>query len=160
MKRLAPCLALAFALSAPCFAQVPVEAGADQEKMLASSDPRVAANKRLVFDFWRQVFEGHHLEAVDKYLTEGYIQHNPNVPSGRAGFVTFFSRFAKPKPIENRITAPLVSIVAEGDMVVLAFAREYPDAKNPGQKYTSTWFDMFRIENGKIAEHWDPALKP
>jgi predicted SnoaL-like aldol condensation-catalyzing enzyme len=31
---------------------------------------------------------------------------------------------------------------------------------NKGQKYTSTWFDMFRIENGKIAEHWDPATKP
>jgi len=34
-----------------------------------------------------------------------------------------------------------------------------PDPKGPAKKYTTTWFDMFRIENGKIAEHWDPALK-
>ena len=158
MKRLAACLALA--LSLPCFAQVPVQANPDQEKLLASSDPRVAAHKRLVYDFWREVFEGHHLESAEKYMAEGYIQHNPNVPTGRAGFLTFFGRIAKPKPVENRITAPLVSIVGEGDMVMLAFAREYPDPRNPGQKYTTTWFDLFRIENGKIAEHWDPALKP
>ena len=29
----------------------------------------------------------------------------------------------------------------------------------PGKKYTSTWFDMLRVENGKVAEHWDPATK-
>ena len=157
MKRIALCLALA--LSLPSFAQVAVQGNPDQEKMLASSDARVAANKRLVYDFWRDVFEGHHLEFADKYLAEGYIQHNPNVPTGRAGFVTFFGRFAKPKPVENHIVAPLVAILGEGDMVVLAFARENPDPKNPGQKYSTTWFDMFRIENGRIAEHWDPAQK-
>jgi predicted SnoaL-like aldol condensation-catalyzing enzyme len=157
MKRIALCLA--FALTLPCLAQVPVQANPDQERMLASADARVAANKRLVYDFWREVFEGHHLEFADKYMAEGYIQHNPNVPTGRAGFLTFFGRFAKPKTIENRIVAPVVSILGEGDMVVLAFARENPDPKNPGQKYSTTWFDMFRIENGKIAEHWDPAVK-
>jgi hypothetical protein len=64
MKRIALCLALALTL--PCFAQVPVQANPDQERMLASADPRVAANKRLVYDFWRDVFEGHHLELADK----------------------------------------------------------------------------------------------
>nr|WP_236599887.1 nuclear transport factor 2 family protein [Ramlibacter alkalitolerans] len=143
----------------PCFAQVPVQGSPDQDRMLASADGRVAANKRLVYDFWREVFEGGHLELADKYMAEGYIQHNPNVPSGRAAFVSFFGRIARPKPVENRIVAPLVAILGEGDMVVLAFARENPDPKNPGQKYTTTWFDMFRIENGRIAEHWDPAQK-
>jgi predicted SnoaL-like aldol condensation-catalyzing enzyme len=157
MKRIAPCLA--FALALPCFAQLPVQAAADQEKLLASPDPRVAANKRLVYDFWREVFEAHHMELADKYMAEGYIQHNPNVPTGRAAFVGFFGRLPV-KPVENRITAPLVAILGDGDFVTLAFAREYPDPKNPGQKYTTTWFDMFRIENGRIAEHWDPALKP
>jgi len=158
MKRIALCLALALPLSG--FAQVPVQANPDQERMLASPDPHVAANKRLVYDFWREVFEAHHMELADKYMAEGYIQHNPNVPTGRAAFVAFFSRVAQPKPIENRITAPLVAMLGDGDLVTLAFAREYPDPKNPGRKYTTTWFDMFRIENGRIAEHWDPALKP
>ena len=81
------------------------------------------------------------------------------MPSGRAAFVDFFSKIGKPKPIEARITAPLVSIVAERDLVVLGFVREYDDPKEAGKKYTTTWFDMFRIVNGKIDEHWDSALK-
>jgi predicted SnoaL-like aldol condensation-catalyzing enzyme len=152
-------LAGLLAALAPCTAQVAVTATANQEALLASADPRLAANKRLVYDFWREVFEGGHLEAADKYLADGYIQHNPNVPTGRAGFVEFFGKFAKPKPIESRIKAALVSIVAEGDLVVLGFAREYPDPKDSARKYTTTWFDMFRIEAGRIAEHWDPATR-
>jgi predicted SnoaL-like aldol condensation-catalyzing enzyme len=140
-------------------AQVAVSAGADQARMLASADPQLAANKRLVYDFWREVFEGGHMELVDKYLAESYIQHNPNVPTGRAGFVEVFSRFRKPVPIEAQIKAPVVAIVAEGDLVVLSFARENVDPKDATRKYSTTWFDMFRLDGGKIAEHWDPALK-
>ncbi|MGZ5133376.1 MAG: nuclear transport factor 2 family protein, partial [Caldimonas sp.] len=99
------------------------------------------------------------MEFAEKYMAESYIQHNPNVPTGRAAFVEFFSRVARPKPIEPRIKAPLVAIVAEGDRVVLSFVRENTDPKDATKKYTTTWFDMFRIENGRIAEHWDPATK-
>jgi predicted SnoaL-like aldol condensation-catalyzing enzyme len=42
---------------------------------------------------------------------------------------------------------------------VLSFVRPAGDPKDPNQEATSTWLDMFRIENGKIAEHWDPAPK-
>jgi len=41
--------------------------------------------------------------------------------------------------------------------VVLAFVREAPDPKDAARKYTTTWFDMFRVADGKIAEHWDAA---
>ena len=157
LRCLATVGALSFALHAG--AQVPVVANPDQAAMLASADPQLQANKRLVYDFWREVFEARHMDLADKYLSDAYIQHNPNVPSGRAAFVDFFSKIGKPKPIEARITAPLVSIVAERDMVVLGFVREYGDPKEAGKKYTTTWFDMFRIVNGKIDEHWDSALK-
>jgi predicted SnoaL-like aldol condensation-catalyzing enzyme len=140
-------------------AQVPVLANANQEQMLTGSDPMALMNKRLVYDFWREVFEGGHMELAEKYMAESYVQHNPNVPTGRAAFVEFFSKVAKPKPIESKVKAPLVAVVAEGDLVVLAFAREGADPKDATKKYTTTWFDMFRIENGKIAEHWDPATK-
>jgi len=53
-----------------------------------------------------------------------------------------------------------VAILADGDLVVLSFAREYPDPQDPAKRYTTTRFDMFRIVDGKIAEHWDPATKP
>jgi predicted SnoaL-like aldol condensation-catalyzing enzyme len=42
---------------------------------------------------------------------------------------------------------------------VLSFARENVDPKDATRKYSTTWFDMFRLDGGKIAEHWDPALK-
>ena len=149
--------------AATAHAQLPVLPAADQEVLLASADPALAANKKLVWDFWREVFEGGHMELADKYMAESYIQHNPNVPTGRAAFVSFFTQFAKPKAIQPRIAAPLVSIVAERDLVILSFVRETRDpkdaAKGGGKSATTTWFDMFRIENGKIAEHWDCAPK-
>ena len=160
MRRLLPLVSICCALSfSPAHAQVAVQANLDQERLVASADPRLAANKRLVYDFWREVFEGGHMDLAEKYMAESYIQHNPTVPTGRAAFVDFFSKFAKPKPIESKIKAPLVSIVAEGDYVVLSFVREVADPADPAKKYTTTWFDMFRIENGKIAEHWDGAQK-
>ena len=99
------------------------------------------------------------MDLAEKYMAENYIQHNPNVATGRAAFIEFFSKLSGPKPIEAQVKAPLVSIVAEGDMVVLSFVREGPDPKDPTKKYTTTWFDMFRLEGGKIAEHWDGAQK-
>lgn len=146
-------------LVSPVFAQVAVQASLDQEKLISSADPHLAANKRLVYNFWREVFEGGHMELAEKYMAESYIQHNPTVPTGREAFVNFFSQFVKAKPIEPMIKAPLVSIVAEGDYVILSFVRELAEATDPANKYTTTWFDMFRIENGKIAEHWDAAQK-
>lgn len=152
---------LALAIAAPLVAQaqVPVQANLDHQQMLASPDPKLAANKRLVYDFWREVFEAAQMDLAEKYMAPTYIQHNPNVPTGRAAFIEFFAKVRKPRPIEPRVAAPLVSIVADGNLVVLAFAREGIDPKDPAKKYTTTWFDMFRIEDGKIAEHWDPAQK-
>ena len=145
------------ALSA--LAQVPVQGNPDHERMLASADPVLAANKRLVYNFQREVLEGGHLELAGKYLTEGYIQHNPNVPTGRDGFVKFFSQFSKPGTIEAKVKAPVVSVTAEGDMVVISYRAKVIDPANDKETVTTTWFDMFRIENGKLAEHWDPAPK-
>ena len=75
------------------------------------------------------------------------------------GRVACFSRIAQPVPIAPAVKAPLVSIVAEGDYVVLSFVRDVVDPIDPAKKYTTTWFDMFRIEHGLIAEHWDGAQK-
>lgn len=150
---------LALSAGTACLAQVAVTAAPDHGVLLASADPKLAANKRLVYDFWREVFEAGHLDKADQYLAETYIQHNPNVPTGRAGFVEFFGRFAKRKEIAPKVAAPLVAIVAERDIVVLSFVAERKDPKDPAKTYTTTWFDMFRIEGGKVAEHWDGDLR-
>src|SRR5262245_47027085 len=142
------------------FAQAaPVVGNPDHEQLLKASDPKLAANKRLVYDFWREVFEGGHLDLAPKYMTDTYIQHNPLVASGRDAFVEFVSEFAKPKPMQAKVQAPLVALVAEGERVLTVFGRELEDPKDKTQKDTTTWFDMWRIENGKMAEHWDAAEK-
>ena len=157
MKTLAGVLTLACALAMPpaARAQVDVQPSPNQAQLLSSADPRLAANKRLVYDFWREVLEAGHMDLAPKYMLESYIQHNPNVPTGRAAFVDFFSKMSKPKPIEPTIKAPLVAIVAERDLVVLSFVRKVADPKDQTKTYTTTWFDMFRVDGGKIAEHWD-----
>lgn len=130
-----------------------------QKAMLYSKDAALAQNKKIVYDFWRSVLEGGHLELAPQYMTETYIQHNPNVPTGRQGFLDFFGKFARPLPIADTIKGPLIAIVAEGDRVVLTFKDVRPEPKDPTKQYTTTSFEMLRIENGKVAEHWDSALK-
>lgn len=141
------------------FAQLPVKPLAPQSELLKSDDPVLARNKKLVYDMWREFLEAGHMDAAEKYLAEDYMQHNPLAATGRKAVVEFFSRFSTPKEIVDTIKTSVVSIVAEKDLVVISFARELPDPKDNTKKYTTTWFDMFRIENGKIAEHWDCAVK-
>ena len=141
------------------FPQVPVAPDPDHESMLKHQDPQLARNKRFVYDFWREVFEAAQMDLAPKYMTETYIQHNPRVPTGRQAFSDFFTKVRKPTPIEPKVRAPLVAMLADGDLVTMVFVREYPEPSDPTKKYTTTWFDMFRIVDGKIAEHWDPAVK-
>ena len=141
------------------FSQLPVKPLAAQEKLLKSNNKMLTANKKLVYDMWREFLEGGHLEVADKYFDENYMQHNPNAATGRKAVVDFFSKFSKPKPIVDTIKSSVVAIIAEGDLVMLSFVREMPDPVDPTKKYTTTWFDLFRIANGKIAEHWDCAEK-
>ena len=87
-------------VAGPCSqAQVAVQANPDQARMLQDSDAHLAANKRLVYDFWREVYEGGHTELASRFMSESYIQHNPNVPTGRAAFVDFVSESSAPKAI-------------------------------------------------------------
>jgi predicted SnoaL-like aldol condensation-catalyzing enzyme len=139
-------------------AQVPPTAAADQVAMLRSDDPQLARNKKLVFDFWRIVYEGGHLDQAPQYMAPEYIQHNPNVKSGRAAFIELFSKQRPPRPVAPRIKMPVIAISAERDLVTVSTVRKVRDRKDPGHIYFITWFDMFRIDaNGRIAEHWDPS---
>ena len=95
MKHLSQELLVALALCAPLLvhAQVPVQANADHEQLLASTEPRLAANKRLVYDFWREVFEGGHMEFAEKYglnmpiarEVDGVVNHGSTVEEAYRG---------------------------------------------------------------------------
>ncbi|HWU02053.1 MAG TPA: nuclear transport factor 2 family protein [Novosphingobium sp.] len=128
-----------------------------QLRLLDSADPRLAANKRLVFDMYREIVMGGHAERVEAYFTPEYIQHNPNVASGRDALAAFLRGSRPARPVEDRITLPLLNIIAEGDYVLVICER--PETDEHGQAYRTSWFDFYRIADGRIAEHWDPALK-
>ncbi len=153
------CCALSLALfAAPVFAALPVVPAPDQAALLKSKDPKLAANKKICYDFFRIVLRGRHLDQADKYMLDDYIQHNPNADTGMAGFKAYFTKLGGPQAIPDTLPG-LVAIQAEGNFVTLSFVREMPDPANKSQKYTTTWFDMFRLDHGKIAEHWDVATK-
>jgi predicted SnoaL-like aldol condensation-catalyzing enzyme len=152
------CLIVILLFSVQLYAQLEPKPLAAQEELLKDRDPKLAANKKLVYDFWREVLEARHLDLADKYMRTDYMQHNPNAETGVAGFKAYFSRLGGPLPIDPKIKRQVISIVAAGDLVVLSFVQDNKDSK--GQPYKTTWFDMFRIQDGKIAEHWDSATKP
>ena len=142
-------------------AQEPVVGASDPDALFHSSDPTLNANKQAAYHIVKDLLEAGHWELADRYLTERYIQHNPNAASGRAGVVRFFTeiRKVKPTPIPEKMTTKVVSVVAEGDLVVVAYVHEVKEAKDPSKSYTTTWFDMWRFKDGKADEHWDPATR-
>ena len=90
-------------------------------------------------------------EAFDKYVGPEYIQHNPGVPSGREAAIKLLSGFATPgSPVRYEFKRVLV----DGDLVAI-HAHLVP---KPGDRGTAV-VDIFRLENGKIVEHWD-VLQP
>jgi predicted SnoaL-like aldol condensation-catalyzing enzyme len=158
VSKLVVLLTVILSLASATHAQeAPIE-NPDQLSMLKSSDPHLARNKKHVFDFWRIVFEGGHMDRAPEFMAEEYIQHNPNVQSGRKTFIELFSKIRPPKPIEPRIKVPVINITAEGNIVTVTHVRKVRDRNNPEHIYYITWFDMFRInDNGLIAEHWDSS---
>lgn len=155
---LACCLLSAGALP-PALAQEPPVGVADQQALLKSHDPKLAANKKLVYDMYRAIVIGGRYEMAEQFFTKDYIQHNPNVKSGRDALVEFIKNSRPQRPIPPEITFPLISIIAEGDMVMVATVTWEPDPEKPGERYATTHFDLYRIENGLIAEHWDHVPK-
>jgi predicted SnoaL-like aldol condensation-catalyzing enzyme len=139
-------------LASPAWAQLPVEAHPHQIDLLPSADAPLAANKRLVFDFWREVVQAHRVDRASAYLAKGFVDHGATGAGDRDAFVAGLGR-RPPEPVKATID-DLVSIVAERDIVVLAFRRELPDLEHEGQTYTTTAFEMLRLAQRRIVERW------
>jgi predicted SnoaL-like aldol condensation-catalyzing enzyme len=133
--------------------------GTAQYALLEAASPELANNKRLVFDTWRQLVDAGREEVAELYLAEDYIQHNPNAATGRAGARAYFAT-RDDLPIETSLRQDLVAMIAEGDLVVQVLRVELPNPYRAGETYTTAWFDLFRIADGRLAEHWDAAVKP
>jgi predicted SnoaL-like aldol condensation-catalyzing enzyme len=161
-------IALAAALFAlwqvtPAAAQAlsdPVVAAPNPEALFTSKDPKLNRNKQAALHIEKDLLESHRWSEADKWLTQKYIQHNPQAASGLPGVVKFFTEVLKqkPLPLQNPTKVEIVAVQAEGDYVTVSTVRHLKDAK--GGDYTTTWFDMWRFVDGKADEHWDPASLP
>jgi predicted SnoaL-like aldol condensation-catalyzing enzyme len=117
-------------------------------------------NLDMVLTWWREVIDAGHVELAPQFQAEDYIQHNPGINTGRAAFVALFSSLRKPvNPIPAAMTNPPVVKGAKGDYVWLIFETEQKDPRDPSKTYHSNSFDVLRIQNGKVQEHWDSAQK-
>jgi predicted SnoaL-like aldol condensation-catalyzing enzyme len=149
-------LGAAAVVSAPSAAQEPVIAAADPEALFTDPNPTLNANKQAVLHILRELLQCNHWDEADKYLTERYLQHNPNVTSGRANVIKYFG----PPPRTatcGKLTMPVVTVLTSGNIVGIVFRAEYDDPRKPGTKYTSISYDQWRIVDGRADEHWDTS---
>jgi len=118
-------------------------------------------NKKVVFDFYRLVFEPRNTDLVEQFVADNFVEHNPRLQSDRDNFVKFLKTLPKPKSedIGSDLQDPPTLIVAEGDLVTYIFKRSTPDPQDKSKTYDRFTFDTFRIKDKKIVEHWDSATK-
>lgn len=121
--------------------------GMDTGTATAKKDS-VATNKEIVTSFYNLAFRDHKIEeAFARFGGDKYIQHNPLVPDGKEAVIKFFSGYFKLHPTAKN---EIKRVIAEGDLVVLhVFSKSEP--MDRGRAIV----DIFRVEKGKVVEHWD-----
>src|ERR1700693_2111784 len=105
------------------------------------------ANKKVVVEFYEKGLNQKDFEAAAKYFGPRYTQHNPNAPDGPEGFKSFL-QFLKEKFPNSR--SEIKRVFADGDYVIL----HVHAVREPGTRGNAI-IDIFKLENGKVVEHWD-----
>lgn len=104
-------------------------------------------NIEIVKNFYEEVFNAHNnsIAVLDKYMRNDYSQHNGTVKDGKVGFIEFTNMFFKADP-----KMEIKKIFANGDEVAVFFKCTC-QANGSINKVV----DIYRLEDGKLAEHWD-----
>lgn len=114
--------------------------------------------KALLAQFGAKIFHEKDFTALNELMREDYIQHNPLVGQGRKGFQDFFEAWFKASP---DFKFELKQIVSEGDKVWVygtysgTHKGDWLGIPATGKAYQFDAVDIFRVQDGKLAEHWD-----
>ncbi len=155
LRRSLAALALICATT-PALAQEPVVGVANPEALFTDKDPVIHKNKQAALRIMRELLQCNHWSDAGTWLTERYIQHNPTVVSGLAPVMKFFA--PRPRtPTCDKLTTPIVAVLADKDLVAVVISRTLKHPTEAGKTYTTSWFDMWRFVDGKADEHWDGA---
>lgn len=125
--------------------QVLIDSLNNQIQTLSVTQNKVEANKKLVADFYQELFGDKNVDAIDKYIADDYIQHNPALPDGKESLKQGATQWFKGAPKEK---IDIQHLSADGDLVYIHTRTKF------GPK-TMSVIDIFRLDNGKIVEHWD-----
>ena len=113
----------------------------------AADGPQEETNKQVVVAFYEAAINRKDFVAASKFLAPRYVQHNPNAPDGPEGLKTFLG-FLKEKFPDAK--SEIKHVFADGDYVIL----HVHAVREPGSR-GSAIVDIFKLEQGKIVEHWD-----
>lgn len=128
----------------------------DEFKKNHWSDQEVK-NVRLILDFVQNLMNNHDFDYVaEKFGNELYTQHNRSIPDGMDALIKYVGDFTRSNP---EYTYDVKHIYADGDFVIF-HSHATIRAKHRGNEQKGlNIIDVWRVENGEIAEHWD-ALQP
>ncbi|HLA58122.1 MAG TPA: ester cyclase [Puia sp.] len=126
-------------------AQLTIDSLNMQIKSLKDSLNQNASNKKMVADFYQELFGDKNQAAIDQYVSDTYIQHNPSLSDGKDALKKAVTVWFKG---QAKDTVDVKHLGADGNFV-------YIHTKSKMGNKTYSILDIFRLENGKIAEHWD-----
>jgi predicted SnoaL-like aldol condensation-catalyzing enzyme len=116
--------------------------------VFACSSTLETNNKAIVTTFYNEVFVAHHAKvAAETYLSVDYKQHNPNIATGRQPFIDYFVPYFAANPTAH---SEIKRILANGDLVAV-----HVHSKTKPEDLGVAIVDIFRVQDGKIVEHWD-----
>jgi predicted SnoaL-like aldol condensation-catalyzing enzyme len=135
---------------------VPMKPGYDISSIQYT--PQEMKDIEVAIGYYRDVVQSHHHELADKYLAKDEIQHNPVDPTTADGLIAWFnSRNPTPDPLHKEIMPLPDLLLAKSGMVLMMYNRQGKHPDDASKIITTSRFEMVRIENGKVKEHWDTA---
>ncbi|MBH5338399.1 ester cyclase [Streptomyces pactum] len=115
------------------------------------TDTRGEQSKRVVLGFYREVLAEQRLDRVREFMREDYVQHSPGLKSGVDGYLEDYKLFHSVFP---DLAGTIHQVVAQGDKVMLLATFKGHHA-GTGKELVFETAELYRVQDGKIAEHWD-----